>query len=172
MQRQSSDHPRLPCIVALGGNLASPWGEPAQTLQRAARELQAAGVDILAMSRVHVTQPLGPAPQPVYANAVAVTETDLEPLQLLALAKQLEVAAGRRPGPRWGPRTLDIDIIDAAGRIEGWDRPHDSQHPAVLVLPHPEMHKRAFVLEPLCEVMPSWRHPVLGRTAAELLADL
>ena len=155
-------------LLAFGSNEASTWGEPAATLERAFAELGARGVMVSRVSRLTATRPLGPAPQPDYVNGAAVAQTALEPEALLALLKRLEWEAGRRPGPRWGPRPLDIDILDFSGLVLGWDRPHDPLHPDSLVLPHPELHKRTFVLEPLAEIAPEWRHPVLGKTAREL----
>lgn len=161
-----------PLLLALGSNLAGPWGSPAETLAAALARLPAAGVAIERVSRLHETAPMGPVPQDRYANAAAAGRTALAPLALLAALKALEGEAGRRPGPRWGPRQLDLDILDIDGQVLGWERPHDPLHPAELVLPHPELHRRRFVLAPLCEVAPDWRHPVLGQTARELLATL
>ena len=159
-------------LLGLGGNQAGNWGGPGLALTRAVLELQARGVRVTAVSRFTSTRPVGPLPQPKYVNAAAVGETNLDAEALLTLLKQLEHEAGRRPGPRWGPRPLDIDILDYDGVVLGWDAPHDPMQPAHLVLPHPELHKRRFVLEPLVEIAPAWRHPVLGMTAAELLAQL
>jgi 2-amino-4-hydroxy-6-hydroxymethyldihydropteridine diphosphokinase len=159
-------------LLGLGSNLAGGWGAPELALTRALRELQERGVHLTAVSRLASTQPVGPLPQPSYVNAAASGETVMDPGVLLALLKSLEHDAGRRPGPRWGPRPLDIDILDFDGIVLGWDAPHDPMQPAHLVLPHPELHKRSFVLEPLAEIAPTWRHPVLGKDARQLLAGL
>jgi len=159
-------------LLGLGSNEAGPWGEPAEAIERALAELDGRGVIVTRVSRLIVTEPIGQPGQPRYANAVAAGETRLAPEALLTLLKELEHAAGRRPGPRWGARPLDIDLLDFARMVQGWDTAHDPEHPAHLVLPHPELHKRRFVLEPLVEIAPAWRHPVLGMTAAELLAQL
>ncbi len=159
-------------LLAFGSNLNGPWGEPAEAIERALAELDRRGVLIVRVSRLIVTEPMGQPGQARYANAVAAGETALAPEALLALLKQLEHAAGRRPGPRWGPRPLDIDILDYEDVVQGWETPHDPAHPANLVLPHPELHKRDFVLEPLADVAPGWRHPVLEETAADLLSKL
>lgn len=152
--------------------MAGTWGGPSQTIERALLELAARGIAGLRASPIVATPPMGPMPQAVYANAAAIGATRLSPYDVLVLAKFLEADAGRLGGPRWGPRPLDIDILDYEGVIMGWEHPHDPMRPAQLVLPHPEMHKRRFVLEPLQVVAPDWRHPVLGLSIDDMLAKL
>jgi len=159
-------------LLAFGGNEAGMWGEPADALKRALENLDRHGVTLAKVTPQVITRPLGLAAQPDFVNAVAVGETALDAEGLLTLIKRLEWMAGRRPGPRWGPRPLDIDILDFAGQVAGWDQRHDPMQPAHLVLPHPELHRRAFVLAPLAEIAPDWRHPVLGLSAREMLAAL
>ena len=156
-------------LLAFGSNEAGAWGVPEVAITRAFAELRRHGVRLDRVSKIIATAPLGPQPQPPYANAVAAGRTMRDPEALLVLLKNLEAAAGRRPGPRWGPRPLDIDILDYAGLVQGWDVVHDPEHPAHLVLPHPELHRRSFVLEPMLEVAPDWRHPVLGLTVEQML---
>lgn len=150
-----------PAWVALGGNL----GDPRATLRRALRWLGALpGCRLERVSALHRTAPVGP-PQPDYLNAVARLRTRLGPLELLAALQALEGAAGRRREVRWGPRTLDLDLLlyGDGGRI--------SLRGPALELPHPRLHERAFVLAPLAEVDPAL---VLasGLTVAEQLASL
>jgi len=160
-------------LLAFGSNEAGAWGEPSAAILRAFDELGRSGVTLNRVSRLQVTPPLGPPGQADYVNAAAAGETALEAEALLALLKRLEGEAGRRAGGmRWGPRPLDIDILDYGAGVRGWDTSHDPMRPAHLVLPHPELHKRTFVLRPLSEVAPDWRHPVLGKTAVEMLAAL
>ena len=159
-------------LLAFGANQAGAWGEPAEAIERAMAELDRRGVTIVRVSRLITTEPMGQPGQARFANAAASGETALSPEALLAVLKELEHAAGRRPGPRWGPRPLDIDILDYEGVVLGWETPHDPEHPAHLVLPHPELHRRGFVLEPMAEIAPKWRHPVLRETATDLLAQL
>jgi len=157
-------------LLAFGANLAGSWGPPAETLRQARCELSAAGIKVLASSRVYATSPVGPGRQAPYLNAVVLAQGHLAPAMLLRLAKRIERQAGRRLGGHWGPRSLDIDVLDYGGRSYG--SPLRRRRRGQLVLPHPEMHRRAFVLVPLLEVAPHWRHPALGATARMLLARL
>jgi 2-amino-4-hydroxy-6-hydroxymethyldihydropteridine diphosphokinase len=163
-------------LLALGANRAGAWGSPEETLERARCELVGAGLRIRVSSRLYQTVPLGPGRQPCYLNAVLLADARLAPAALLRLMKRLERSAGRRVGARWGPRCLDIDILDFAGRRFGWVRRHRAHRsPRRLILPHPEIHRRAFVLVPLLEVAPHWQHPTLstkGRTLLERLPDV
>jgi len=113
---------------------------------------------------------MGPGLQAPYLNEVLLLEGWLSPAAVLRLAKALERRAGRRTGRRWGPRCLDVDVLDHGGRRLGW--PPQRRERGRLILPHPEMHTRAFVLVPLMEVAPHWRHPVFGVPARTLLARL
>jgi 2-amino-4-hydroxy-6-hydroxymethyldihydropteridine diphosphokinase len=139
-------------------------------LQRTRRELACAGLRILATSHIYDTAPLGPGRQAPYRNAVLLLQAHVTPAALLRLIKRIERHAGRRLGARWGPRSLDIDILDYGGRRLGW--PRRRRQRGRLILPHPEMHARSFVLVPLLEVDPHWRHPALGVTGRALLARL
>jgi len=157
-------------VLALGANTRGLWGEPRETLARTCGELGQAGLVITGASPVYSTAPVGPGRQPRYLNAVIVAEASLAPAALLRLLKRLERRAGRGPGRHWGPRPLDIDIIDDGGRVLGW--PPARRRRGRLILPHPEMHTRAFVLVPLLDVLPFWRHPVFGVAGKALLRRL
>jgi 2-amino-4-hydroxy-6-hydroxymethyldihydropteridine diphosphokinase len=160
-------------LLALGANQAGAWGPPDQTLVRARQELACAGVRILAASHLYDTVPLGPGRQSPYLNAVLLSAAHLGPAALLRLMKRLERRAGRRLSTRWGPRCLDIDILDFGGRRLGWSRRRlERRAPGRLVLPHPQIDRRAFVLIPLLEVHPHWQHPTLSATGRALLARL
>ncbi len=157
-------------ILGLGANIAGAWGSPRDTLLRALDALRQQGLVPLCHSDFFRTKPVGGGRQPDYLNAVVLTQAKLAPAALLRLTKGLERQAGRRPGRRLGPRPLDIDILDYGGRRQGW--PGRERGRARLVLPHPEAHRRAFVLVPLAQVAPRWRHPVLGASARTLLGRL
>ena len=158
-------------LVALGANLPGPDGAPAiETCRRAAAALDALpGLRLRALSRWYATAPIPPTPGvPDYINGVALLEprpgaTAPSPEALLAALQAIEAGAGRvRPYPN-APRTLDLDLLDLDGQVRAGPDP---------ILPHPRMQDRAFVLAPLADMAPGWVHPVLGRSAAGLLAGL
>lgn len=157
-------------LLGLGGNVAGRWGAPRETLLRACRELEQAGVSIVRASSGYSTKPVGDTPQPRYLNAVLLAKAYIAPGALLRLLKRIERTAGRRTGRAMASRPLDLDILDYGGRRIG--RPALRRPRGRLILPHPEMHKRAFVLVPLLEVAPAWRHPVSGRSVKALLRQL
>ena len=143
--------------IALGSNRRSRHGSPVETLRAALAELRP-----IAVSSIRATPALGPAGRS-FANAVAIVESDLLPDNLLAELKALERGFGRRPGKRWGPRVLDLDIILWSEGAWGGPGP---------IVPHPEFRRRDFVLAPLAELAPDWRDPATGATVRHLLARL
>lgn len=161
--------------MALGANLQ----DPARQLSQAAEELAAVGT-VLGRSAIYRTEPVGgPAGQPPYLNAVVLLRTHADhpdPRTLLAALLRIERLLGRdrqKPHQRWGPRTMDLDLLDLDGRmfVGPAVTAGEAQLPA-LRLPHPRLHQRAFVLAPLCDLEPGWRHPVLKARADELLQQL
>ncbi|MFO1035033.1 MAG: 2-amino-4-hydroxy-6-hydroxymethyldihydropteridine diphosphokinase [Hyphomicrobiales bacterium] len=149
-------------LIALGSNLSGPWGAPADTLERAFAALNAWPLHLVARSPVLRTAPYGRKNQPDFCNAVALVETHLPPEALLRRLHMIERQAGRQRRLRWGPRTLDLDLLDYHGLV----RPRRGLAIKPLALPHPEMLLRSFVMEPLAAIAPQWKHPVTHEAAS------
>jgi 2-amino-4-hydroxy-6-hydroxymethyldihydropteridine diphosphokinase len=149
--------------IALGSNLPFEGIESPQLLARAVSALQAAGLQLQACSGIWRTAAWPPSHQPDYYNGVvALDPGEHSPQALYDLLRQIEARYGRERREKWASRTLDLDIVaidDRAGTF------------GAIALPHPHMHERAFVLAPLAEIAVGWRHPILAKTAAELLAE-
>lgn len=146
--------------IALGANMPSPAGPPLVTLQRALEAMRTHGIRVVAVSRFY-SSPAWPDPtKPPYVNAVAEVQTKLLPGELMKTLLVIEKAFGRVRKTKWEARSLDLDLIDYGGLVS--DAPH-------LMLPHPWMHERGFVLKPLADVAPGWRHPDTGQDIGTLL---
>jgi 2-amino-4-hydroxy-6-hydroxymethyldihydropteridine diphosphokinase len=152
-------------LVGIGGNLPAPDGAPPPVLcRRAAASLaRLPGLRLVGVSSWYETAPVPPSDQPRYINGVARLQGEAAPEALLRDLQALEAEFGRVRGVPNAARTLDLDLIDLNGMVRATPDP---------VLPHPRAHLRAFVLRPLAELAPDWVHPVFGRSAAALLADL
>jgi 2-amino-4-hydroxy-6-hydroxymethyldihydropteridine diphosphokinase len=144
-------------FVGIGSNLE----DPTSRCREAFRRLDTVpGIRVLRCSSLYRTAPVGPQDQPWFINAVAEIRTDLPPRKLFEALKEIEGKMGRVDGPRWGPRVIDLDILLLGQRVvveEG------------LVIPHPELHRRRFVLEPLCELASHVIHPGFGISSSGLL---
>jgi 2-amino-4-hydroxy-6-hydroxymethyldihydropteridine diphosphokinase len=155
-------------LVALGSNQSGPWGNPEQTVRRALAELSNGPVKLKRASKLFQTAPFGVLNQPNFVNAVALIETALSPHTLLRRLHMIERQAGRKRGRRWGPRTLDLDLLD----YHGLQMKQKGQVQKALVLPHPGIAERVFVLEPIAEIAPRWKHSVNHKTAASMIQKL
>jgi 2-amino-4-hydroxy-6-hydroxymethyldihydropteridine diphosphokinase len=155
-------------LIALGSNLDGPWGSPRQTIEKACAALDGFPLRLKKISSLIETAPFGRKNQPRFVNAVAIVETAMSPDALLRKLHMIERKAGRQRRLRWGPRTLDLDIIayhaQSRARLSGDMKP--------LILPHPGVADRDFVLLPIAEIAPHWRHPVNFKSALQMLAAL
>ena len=153
-------------LVALGANLPGSWGAPEASLRAALEQFPSYGLHVEAISPFYRTRAVTPYAQPDFINAVAHISTAMAPSALLAQLHRIEAAFGRVRGQRWEERTLDLDILDFDGLIQ----PEVDTNQ--LILPHPRLSDRAFVLVPLRDVAPIWCHPVTGVAVSKLLGAL
>ena len=146
--------------ISLGANVSSRVGSPEVTLRAALDELQLQGVTIVRASSFYKTPAWPKESDPPFVNAVAEVSTKFGPNALLKVLLSIEKSFGRVRKVKWEPRCLDLDIVDFGGLVVD---------EVDLSLPHPRLHERAFVLWPLFEVCPHWRHPDTGASIRELL---
>jgi 2-amino-4-hydroxy-6-hydroxymethyldihydropteridine diphosphokinase len=149
-------------LIGLGSNLHGPWGSPQETLERALAALNTHPMSLVRVSSIIVTKPFGRENQPHFANAVAQISTHLSPDALMRRLHLLERRAGRQRRVRWGPRSLDLDLLDYHGLV----RSRATRDIKPLTLPHPGLPERLFVLEPIAAIAPRWRHPLTRETAS------
>jgi 2-amino-4-hydroxy-6-hydroxymethyldihydropteridine diphosphokinase len=149
-------------VIALGSNLSSHAGAPKNTLAATLARLADNEVRLRKVSRFYQSIAWPDPRDPSFVNAVAIIETDRDPQSLMALLHETEDAFGRVRGARNAPRTLDLDLIDYNGRVEAGPP----------VLPHPRIETRGFVLIPLREIAPRWRHPASGAAIDDLIMAL
>jgi 2-amino-4-hydroxy-6-hydroxymethyldihydropteridine diphosphokinase len=150
-------------FLALGSNLGLNLGDREANLREAVRRLDSDGIRITRRSSLYESAPQDLLDQPWFVNAVVEIETSLFPMQLLAHAREIERQMGRQRVTPKGPRNIDIDILFYGRSVIATPQ---------LEVPHPRIARRRFVLEPLAEIAPQFRHPIIGKTALEMLAAL
>jgi 2-amino-4-hydroxy-6-hydroxymethyldihydropteridine diphosphokinase len=168
-------------LLSLGANTSSITLKPVDQFRLSLSQLEKTGGRVIDVSPLYRSAAVGPVYQPDFYNAAALIETSLPPVRLLKVIKGLELSAGRRGGLFWGPRPLDIDLIDYQGVVLNWKKKQVGGSSAVrwlpigqgkvrpLCLPHPEMHRRVFVLKPLHDIAPDWCHPLFNMDARHLM---
>jgi len=166
-------------LIALGSNRISPWGDPAATIQKAMDMVaERTGARVIA-SPLYVTPAYPAGAGPDFVNAAIRLKTAMQPHDVLAMLHRIEEDASRERSTRWGQRTLDLDLIaygdDVLPDLAGFSRWRDlapdlqaKKAPDQLILPHPRLQDRAFVLVPLADVAPDWVHPVSRQSVAQM----
>ena len=155
--------PASRAFVALGANLPSDVGPPRRTLEHVVERLEGPGAKVTRRSRWYESEPVPSSAQPWFVNGVVELCTGLAPDALLARLHALERELGRRRRARWEARAVDLDLLDHGGLV---------RREAPPLLPHPRLSERLFVLLPLRDVAPGWRHPETGEPIDALLAAL
>ncbi len=148
--------PRFTVYLSLGSNI----GERENNIINALRILKLKGIELIKLSSLYKTEPVGKENQPYFYNMVAKAISPYQPEELLNIIKEIETEMGRIWTQKWGPRLIDIDILFFDDRIINTEK---------LIIPHPELHKRDFVLIPMAEIEPEFMHPVLNKTIEEIL---
>jgi 2-amino-4-hydroxy-6-hydroxymethyldihydropteridine diphosphokinase len=151
-------------LIAIGSNQPGSFASPQILCEAAVEAMEREGLHVTARSGWYSSAPVPPdSAQPWYVNGAVAVATSLEPQALLSLLNRIEAEFGRVRGAKNGPRTLDLDLIAHGCRLI--DSPS-------LTVPHPRMHERAFVLLPLLDIAPNWRHPQTGEQITEMLDSL
>lgn len=164
-------------LIGLGSNLATFAGESRDTLCFALSLFHEHGFSVSRLSSFYESDPVGPKDQPKFINAVAEIDWSGDAQTLLSLLHSIENRLDRRRERRWHARSLDLDLLDFNGMIcpdrEVWRKAGQTMKPPdSLILPHPRLHERRFVLAPLLDIAPDWQHPCLHQSGCALLASI
>ena len=150
-------------LIGLGANLPSYYGSPEETLKVTQQILERAGIHIARASQIWTSAPVPLSDQPWYRNAVIQVETEMSAEKLFQSLQNVEQALGRERWERNAARVIDLDLLAYNNQMIAQSHLH---------VPHPRLHERAFVLYPLWEIAPLWKHPALGKTVSEMIANL
>ena len=183
-----SDQPVLktmqnPVLLAFGANLTSAFGSPTETITESLKELEKSELDVRVVSRLFQTPAFPPSSGSDYVNVAALCESQLAPGEILKVLHRIEEKFGRLREHRWEARTLDIDLLAVGDQIlpnaavhKHWrdlsPQAQATDTPEQLILPHPRIQDRSFVLIPLVDVAPNWVHPILDLSVVEMLSRL
>ncbi len=167
-------------IAALGANIPSQVGKPKDTITHAISSIREAGIDVIDISGFYITKPVPASDQPDFVNCAITLASLKSAKQLLTIFHEIEGQLGRTRGERWSARTIDIDLIAFGQAVlpnqKLWYELVNDPDPSVFIndpmIPHPRMHKRAFVLAPILDVAPNWVHPLYQKTARDLLIGI
>lgn len=174
---------RTNAFVALGSNQSSSAGGPLQTVMQAIENMRIAGFVIRCTSHLYTTLAIPAGTSPNFINAVVEIEADLTPEVILERLHDIESELGRERTVRWGARTVDLDLLAVGEEIRPDLETHNQwrilpmseqirRAPEQLILPHPRLQDRAFVLVPFADIAPNWVHPVLRQTVSQMLDAL
>ncbi len=166
-------------LIALGSNAASVWGDPRETVQKSMLKVGIALSGRVEKSALYMTPAFPSGAGPDFVNAVIRVHTTLDAAAIMAALHQIEADAGRMRQVRWGQRTLDLDLIALGDKVlpdaqthQKWrDLPIAEQAktaPDQLIIPHPRVQDRSFVLVPLADITPDWVHPLLGLSVTQM----
>jgi len=161
-------------LIGLGSNLSSgKYDHPRAVLVAALEKMADCGIEIKSLSPFYQAEPVPKSDQPWFVNAVAAVKTDLSPSGLLQELHQIEASLGRTRRTRWEARIIDLDILAYDDQIIPspgvWRAQAKNTQATAMMIPHPRMHERLFVLKPLMDICPDWTHPLLGQTAADFI---
>lgn len=168
------------CLLGLGANLPFAGMAPEETVRCAIKEISSDALTEVTVSEFYRSAPVPYTDQPDFVNCVIGGKTTASSLKLMSICQSLEAKFGRQRDGRWQARTLDIDVLAYGDEIlptaSNWhqlmEEGREGTVMANLIVPHPRLHERAFVLKPLADILPEWVHPVFKKTGLELLHSL